>query len=135
MPFCRACGERSPDEFLFCIRCGHRLHPLIEEATGTSDYKRPMYTLLSYKASSSAFTSCFNKLWRGGRRTSHHSSDYPTRITSNRKCPICIGHTASWNSSIYSRWSRVCCHNVDSWYNGQGAGDYSDVCGGNFCRY
>src|SRR5579859_3453106 len=41
MPFCRACGERSPDDSLFCIRCGYRLYPLIEEATSTSDLQTP----------------------------------------------------------------------------------------------
>src|SRR5579863_946224 len=44
MPFCRTCGEKSSDDSIFCSRCGHRLHPLLEETTSAND-PRTMHIL------------------------------------------------------------------------------------------
>ena len=37
MPFCRACGEKSPAPSLFCGRCGYGLQPPLEQVTSQSD--------------------------------------------------------------------------------------------------
>src|SRR5436305_14713717 len=37
MPFCGACGEKSPATSLFCGRCGYGLQPPLEQVTSQND--------------------------------------------------------------------------------------------------